>query len=318
MKIASLVFLLSSPSPASEGWSWHQSFSPHFAVSHEMAMMPSGLIISLEKMHSRLRLDLAMFSPWMSRERLKLYLYKTQESYRNGEFEPPAWSNGIALYKKRTVVAHDQPEKKKLLDVISHETTHLLFESYWGEAGRSPPDWLNEGLAMLEEGESTEHPESTQWYQAMVFLPDKPLLRLQDLAKISPTKDLGDDKAKVELWYTQAYSLVHFLFRKHSRLQFKNFCSKLRDGKDLEESLWLVYRYRAVKDLEKAWLDWLREPGHRKRLGLEPREATASAEAPAEEAPKKPEPGRFGGIKGFKPLETRSPFGKKDPSAPSP
>lgn len=279
-------------------------------------MMPSGLIVSLEKMHSRLRLDLAMFSPWMSRERLKLYLYKTQESYRNGEFEPPPWSNGIALYDKRTVVVHDQPEKKKLLEVISHETTHLLFESYWGEAGKSPPDWLNEGLAMLEEGESPEHPEKTEWYRAMVYLTEGPILSLQELARLSPTKDLGDDKSKVEVWYTQAYSVVHFLFRKHSRLQFKNLCSKLRDGKDLSEALWLVYRYRSVKDFEKAWLDWLKEPGHRKRLGLEPREATASAEPLPEEPAPKPAQGRFGGIKGFKPLETRSPFGKKDQGAP--
>jgi hypothetical protein len=49
--------------------------------------------------------------------------------------------------------------------------------------------------------------------------------------ELSPTKDLHDDKTLVANFYVQAYSVTNFLVRKHSHLQFKEFCDQLRDGK---------------------------------------------------------------------------------------
>src|SRR5438045_9286300 len=85
---------------AGADWGWRQTLSPHFVVFHESAWTPSGFVLDLEKMHNRLRMDLSMFSPWMSKERLNLYLYKGQQSYLEGEFKPPKWSNGISLSEK--------------------------------------------------------------------------------------------------------------------------------------------------------------------------------------------------------------------------
>lgn len=247
---------------AAGDWSWHETLSPHFAVRHQVAFMPGGFTMSLERLHSRLRLDLAMFSPWMSRERLKLYLYKDRESYLAGEFKPPPWSNGISMYHERTVAVHDQPDRRKLMDVIAHETTHILFESYWGEAGRTAPSWLNEGLAMVEEADVDERSE---WFRAMADLGRKRRIPFAEFARIAPASDLHK-KAEVETWYVQAYSIAYFLLRQHSRLQFKNLCASLRDGKPLDEALWLAYRYRGLAQLEKAWLHWLRDPQLRKRM----------------------------------------------------
>ena len=84
--------------------------------------------------------------------------------------------------------------------------------------------------------------------------------------EISPTKDLQDDQKDVSRWYVQAYGVTHFLVRKHSNLQFKGFCSHLRDGKSVSEALWLVYRYRDVRDFEKKWRAWLEDPIHKRRV----------------------------------------------------
>lgn len=292
MKARFIAFILAIFSSHAGDWAWRETLSPHFVVSHERAWMPGGFIMSLERMHSRLRLDLAMFSPWMAKERLKLYLYKNQKSYKAGEFSPPEWSNGIALYDRKTVAVYDQPDKDKLLEVISHETTHLIFEGYWGEAHKTPPSWLNEGLAMMEEGASQEQPERSPWYEAMAYLPERPTIPMEDFLKINPTQDLKDKQADVGVWYVQAYALVYFLFRQHSRLQFKNFCEKLRGGKDIEESLWLVYRLHSLNDFEKVWKAWLRDPVHKKRL------PARSSFSIGEEKEKEP----IGAIKGFKPL----------------
>ena len=268
MRLTAVFFAFSSLArPILAGdWSWRQSITPHFEISHQGAWLPTGFELSLERIHSRLRLDLAMFSPWMSNERIKLHLYRDAKSYGEGEFHPPPWSNGIAIYRQRTVAVPDQGNTNKLLQVISHETTHLIFESYWGESGKSPPSWLNEGLAMMEEAQAPDHPESSDWYREMIYVLPGRATPLEDFVEISPTQDLRNDKTAVELWYVESYSLVTFLFRTHSRLQFKSFCSDLRDGKSFQESLWLVYRYNSIEQFENAWKAWLKEPIHRRRL----------------------------------------------------
>jgi hypothetical protein len=242
---------------SAESGFWHATLSPHFEVSHEAAFMPGGFTMKLERLHSRLRLDLAPFSPWMSKERLKLYLYKNRGSYAKGEFEPPEWSNGVSIYEKRLVAVYDQPDRAKLLEIIAHETTHLLFESYWGESGKKAPTWLNEGLAMVQEAE-IDRAEKSDWHAAMTLLPRQGHIRVADFVKMAPTEDLKNDSARVQTWYVQAYSVSYFLLRKHPRLSFKTLCGLLRDGKPLDEALWLAYRYRGAAQLEKAWLKWLK------------------------------------------------------------
>lgn len=260
-----LRLFLSLAAPALGAWSWHQTLSPHFAIFHQSPWMPPGFVTAIEKMHGRLRMDLAMFSPWMAKERLNLYLYQKRESYSAGEFQPPAWSNGVALYDRKIVAVYDHQDRDKLRETISHETTHLLFESYWSEEAAAPPSWLNEGLAMMEEAESAAAPERSGWYQSMAFMAPDSILPFKEFIAITPTEDL-QDKNKVSSWYVQAYAIVYFLYREHSRLQFKNFCARLREGQELEKSLWLAYRYARLADFEKAWRNWLKNPVHRRRV----------------------------------------------------
>ncbi|MDD5627554.1 MAG: hypothetical protein PHU21_00700 [Elusimicrobia bacterium] len=269
-----------------DGWTWRETTSPHFAVQHEMPWTPPGFIMNLERMHGRLRMDLGMFSPWMAKERLKLYLYKDSASYLAGEFQPPSWSNGLALYEIKAVAVPDNPDRQALLRVISHETTHLLFEGYWREAGKKAPSWLNEGLAMMEEAESTDRPERSLWFQNMVMAAPSAWLPMEQFFSLNPTEDLKNSTV-IGDFYVQAYSMVYFLFRAHQRLQFKNFCAQLRDGRSVEESLWLAYRYRGFRALEKDWRRW------RTRSELRKKVEEALAEAPAAEA--QPSPGKSTG-----------------------
>ncbi len=293
MRVLIAFFAFAAAATASGGdWSWHEAMTPHFEVKHEEAFMPPGFTMGLEKIHSRLRLDLAMFSPWMSKERLKLYVYATKDSYVKSEFQPPDWSNGIALYSQRTVLVYEQERKEKLLQIIAHETTHLLFEGYWGEVGKMPPQWLNEGLAMLEETDA-DHPERGDWFGAMVNM--KKVMPLDELFELKPTQDLAQkgDKEAVDVFYTQSYALVYFLFRTHTKLQFKNFVSELRDGAPIEAALWKTYRYHSLADFDTAWRNWLRDPSLQHKLAQQPASASFDFE----------EKQHFGDIKGFKPLD---------------
>ena len=271
-----LAVLLALPARAAregQGWGWHQSNTPHFVINHQASWLPGGFSMGAERIHSRLRMDLGMFSPWMSKEKVNLYIYADQENFLAGEFQPPKWSNGLAIYERKAVAMPTMKDPRKMLSVMAHETTHLLFDSYWREAHREPPAWINEGLAMLEEAESPDRPETSIWYQQMTLIDPKKFPDLQTFFAITPTKDLHNDQAAVGEWYIQAYSVTHFLLRKHSKLQFKSLCAALRDGKPVADALWLTYRYKKVSDLDKKWRAWLADPIHKRRVAALPETA---------------------------------------------
>ncbi|MBI5239496.1 MAG: hypothetical protein HY926_03420 [Elusimicrobia bacterium] len=300
---AALLTGFSAAAQQGRDWTWRETTSPHFAVMHEMPWAPPGFVMNLERMHSRLRMDLGMFSPWMAKERLKLYLYKDSRSYLAGEFEPPTWSNGLALYQLKAVAVPDNPDRKSLMRVIRHETTHLLFEGFWREAGKEAPSWLNEGLAMMEEDEDPDRPERSLWFQNMVLAKTSSFMPLTRFFSMNPAKDMHD-KTLVADWYVQAYSMVYFLYRQHQRLQFKSLCSELRDGKSVEQGLWLTYRYRDLPALQKAWLRWRGQADLRNKVEQAQNEAV-SASAEEESKPKDkfaPSGSKFSAMKGFKSL----------------
>lgn len=278
---------------------WHQTLSPHFDVQHEAAFAPAGLTLELERLHNRLRLDLSMFAPWMAKERITLNVYAGQSSYLRGRFKPPTWSNGIAFAPLRTVVTY-WGQGPKVYQVLGHETTHLLFEGWWAEAGKTPPVWLNEGLAMLEEtGEAGA--DTSDWQQALDNIDPAEYTPFSRFVKVVPTRDLKDDKGRVTVWYAQAYGTVRLLYKSRQRMQFFNFCAQLRDGRPLDDALWRVYRIRGTGGLEKEFRAALkRRPGTGARLEPAP---SASVPPPKAGVPRTLKSVGFGsqGFKGLVP-----------------
>jgi hypothetical protein len=264
-----LSVLLAAPSAASaleSGWGWQETLTSHFRVLHQATFLPPGFTMGLEKINSRLHMDLGLFTNWSSSGRVSVYLYRDQRSYAAGEFHPPPWSNGVAVYDKKAVAIPTMRTTAQMLRVLAHENTPVIFVNYFHEAHRDPPHWVNEGLAMLEEADSPDRPQASQWYQGMVFMDARRWYPLETFFRIDPTRDLRDDKKLVEIFYVQSYSLTHFLVRKHTPLQFKAFCDRLRDGQSVDDALRLAYHYRSVNELEQRWRQWLADPAHRRRV----------------------------------------------------
>jgi hypothetical protein len=290
---AALAARASAAPSAQRGWEWRETLTPHFRVLHQSTWLPPGMTIGLEHINFRLRMDLGMFSNLSGKDRANIYLYKDMDSYVRGEFSPPPWSNGVAIYDKNAVAIPAMKETYQMLRVLAHENTHLIFVKYFREGHRDPPSWVNEGLAMLEEADSPTKPETSAWYQNMVETDPRRWFPMDQFFQLNPTKDLQDDKALVAIFYVQAYSITNFLVRKHSHLQFKAFCDKLRDGKSVEDALRLAYQYRSVQDFEKRWRAWLADPTHKRRVaGL-----TAAQRAQSDGVVDQAGPG--GGFKGF-------------------
>ncbi len=301
-----LALLLAASAAAADGFAsfasdgggqaWRETLTPHFTIHHQTVWLPPGLTMGVEKVHFRLEMDLGMFSSWPSKGRINFYLYKDLQSYEAGEFHPPAWSNGLAVYDRNAVAIPAMKKTSQILRVFAHETTHLVFVNYFHEAHRDPPNWLNEGLAMLEEAPSPDRPQASQWYQNMVAMDPAKWFPMDAFFRTSPMRDLGNDKGRVAVFYIQAYSIVQFLVRQHSRLQFKAFCSDLRDGLSAAEALRLVYHYRSPQEFEKRWRQWLADPVHKRRVAALAPGEVSSGDGVIDRAGGPGSAGAFGGF----------------------
>ncbi len=266
LKIAAALLAACAASARGDGWRWQETTTPHFIVHHQSVWLPNGLTMGLERINFRLHMDLGIFSNWSSSGRVNAYLYKNQQAYAGGRFHPPSWSNGVAIYDQKAIAIPMMHSTRQMMRVLAHENTHLIFVNYFRQSHRDPPAWVNEGLAMLEEADSPDRPQTSVWYQNMVEMDPRRWFPLDKFFAISPTTDLNNNPELVTVFYVQAYSLTHFLMRTHAKMQFKAFCDHLRAGDSVPDSLRLAYHYETVGDLEIAWRRWLAEPIHRRRV----------------------------------------------------
>ena len=264
---AFLFFLLTGALWAKEpppGASWHLKSAPHFEIYHESSWSPNSVTLELERLYGKLRLNVSMFAPWMMKEKTRIYIYRNQETYLKGEFTPPKWSKGLAYFSKKTIVVYDTGDTVKLRAVIAHELTHLYFESFYGEHIKYPPQWLNEGLAVMMEDLS--YSVDSPWSQGLKFVPKEKIMPLEDFFRLQ--LEQLDSDAEIGYWYLESFGAVSYLFRPHMRLQFKNFCDLLRKGEPLNSALWKVYRLNGPAGMEAPWRQWLATYGTNENQGF--------------------------------------------------
>jgi hypothetical protein len=210
---------------------------------------------------------------WIWDNRVKIYLYPDRDSYLQ-ETLAPAWSNGQACYKDKTISSY--VDSQDFVDsVLPHEMAHLIFRDFVGFHERIPL-WLDTGIAQwaVVATRSQKHKLVKQYADAGMLIPIEEMMTIQvekyrgstrtyvqpAIGREGYTVILVPANKLVDLYYLQSVSIVGFLIEKFGPDRFAVFCRELRDLKTMDEALGSTYS-NLVEDmaaLERLWLEYLR------------------------------------------------------------
>lgn len=175
---------------------------------------------------------------------IKIYVYASTEDLRGAMVFPQEWTGGVA-YTEFSIIAIGIPPAR--LDwgkrALIHELTHLVVhQATFGPYGRLPT-WLDEGLAMYNEGELEPHFRS----RLEEAISDDELISVRSLC--SPFSAEPD---QAYLSYAQSYSLVEYLLENHGKTRMLDLLSILKQGSTYDGALTDVYDFD-MDGLDANW-----------------------------------------------------------------
>jgi hypothetical protein len=177
---------------------------------------------------------------------IKIYIYASTSDLKGAMIFPQEWTGGVAFTDFGIIAISISPSE---LDwgkrALVHELTHLVVrQATFSPYGRLPL-WLDEGLAMYNEGELDPVFRS---YLEEAILEDE-LISVRSLC--SPFSAYS---AKASLSYAQSYSLVEYLLDNYGQGKMLDLLALLKQGSTYDEALTEVYGFD-MDGLDALWRD---------------------------------------------------------------
>ncbi|MCP5097289.1 MAG: hypothetical protein GY943_17220 [Chloroflexi bacterium] len=177
---------------------------------------------------------------------VQLFIYGSAEEMREALLYVQDWAGGAAFPEYNTILMGVEPEIVVSwgLDAVPHELAHLVV----GQFGRSCvggglPTWLNEGLAMVAEGDASADTikDLNNGIQNDAFEPLRSL-----------NGSFAADHSAAGLSYSQSYSVVNYMLESYGSEKMQALITAMADGMGYDEALTAVYNL-TVDSLEQEW-----------------------------------------------------------------
>jgi len=182
---------------------------------------------------------------------IKLYIYASASDLQGAMIFPQEWTGGVAFTEFGTIAIAISPNQ---LDwgkrALVHELTHLVVHQATFSPYGMLPTWLDEGLAMYNEGELT--PYFRAWLGEAIS--EDRLISVRSLC--SP---FSAEPEKAYLSYAQSYSLVEYLLRNYGENKMLNLLTLFKEGDTYDGALTQVYGFD-IDGLDSRWRETLIAP----------------------------------------------------------
>ena len=182
---------------------------------------------------------------------VKIFIYASADDLRGAMIFPQEWSGGAAFTEFDTIVIGISPGNINWgKEALVHELTHMVVhQAVFSPYGRLPI-WLDEGLAMYNEGELSPQLQS----------------RLDEAVKMdrlisvrSLCSSFSADPEEAYLSYAESYSLVEYLLINYGQDKMLNLLSLFKEGSTYDNALSQVYGFD-VSELDTRWREAVAVP----------------------------------------------------------
>lgn len=194
---------------------------------------------------------------------VEIYVYPTYEEMRDAVLFEPQWTGGLAYSDFSIIIMGTSGDAGYDKATVIHETTHILVGRNAFTCIGSIPTWLNEGLAVYNEGELDQSMKNL----LDIAIRDDTLFPIRTLAG-----NFSEIPEKALLSYAQSYSVVKFMTETYGQEKMNELLKALSDAEPIDAALQSIYGFD-TDGLDAQW---------RESLGLPP---PAIAQATAQPTP---------------------------------
>ena len=182
---------------------------------------------------------------------IKIYVYASARDLQEAMIFPQEWTGGVAFTEFSIIAIGISPDNIDWgKEALVHELTHLVVhQATFSPYGRLPT-WLDEGLAMYNQGELSSY-FRTRLDSA---ISEGELLSVRSLCSL-----FSANTEKACLSYAESYSLVEYLLHNYGQEKMLNLLTVLKYGNTYDEALTEIYGFD-VDGLDVGWRETLVAP----------------------------------------------------------
>ena len=175
---------------------------------------------------------------------VKIYIYASAGDLQAAMIFPREWTGGVAFTEFGIIAIGISPGH---LDwgkrALVHELTHLVVHQATFSPYGGLPTWLDEGLAMHNEGELAPSLEA----RLENAVAEENLISVRSLC--SP---FSAEPEKAYLSYAESYSLVEYLLRNYGQGEMLDLLTLIKQGNTYDQALTEVYGFD-IDGLDTRW-----------------------------------------------------------------
>jgi hypothetical protein len=179
-------------------------------------------------------------------ESVRLYIYANASDLQGSMIFPQEWTGGVAFTEYGIVAIGITPDASGLAwgkGAIAHELTHLVVHQVTLNPYNSIPTWLDEGLAMMAEGDL-----GPSFVSALSqAINNNSLISVRSLS--SPFSALTSLSL---LSYAESYEVVNYLINEFGRNKMLELLNTFAQGSGYDDALLKVYGF----DVDGLNLQW--------------------------------------------------------------